>query len=340
MRDIETALVRQKAGPNRIPQALIAELMATEASMEGNLRALSLDALRDVATWTSGSFAVYDGVVPPPFVHTALPDVPSVLIEAFRGQCQREALQKEFVSRKGILRVRAVSRDTSALSDAEKAVLLLANGERTIDDILKRCGLDEFQALSAMHVLCALHVTDLLPPQRVSKASVERPAPASPPSAPAAEPAGAPPRAGAASEVPARAEPAKAGLPAEPKPKASGPAHGSAESTAKLHALPDISTPGPPVRTLRIVGDDKTREVSLTASTFAIGRHPRNDLVLKDPRISSFHCRIEIEGDKYIILDLKSRNGTLLNSTRIDRAVLKANDIIQLGSTKISYFEN
>ena len=83
-----------------------------------------------------------------------------------------------------------------------------------------------------------------------------------------------------------------------------------------------------------------SKEIPLTAASFAIGRHPRNDLVLKDPRISSFHCRIEIEGDKHVILDLKSRNGTLLNAARIDRAPLKANDIIQLGSTKISYFVN
>ncbi|MBK5254464.1 MAG: DUF4388 domain-containing protein [Vicinamibacteria bacterium] len=64
LRDIETALFRQRVGLNRIPQALIAENVATEASMENDLRSLSLDALRDVATWTSGTFTVYDGVPP------------------------------------------------------------------------------------------------------------------------------------------------------------------------------------------------------------------------------------------------------------------------------------
>ena len=48
---------------------------------------------------------------------------------------------------------------------------------------------------------------------------------------------------------------------------------------------------------------------------------------------------MEVESDKHLILDLKSRNGTLLNSARVDRAVLKHNDQIQLGSTKISYIE-
>ena len=66
LRDIELAMARQKAGSNRLPQTLIAELMATESSIEKDLKALSLEALRDVATWTSGSFTVYDGVTPPP----------------------------------------------------------------------------------------------------------------------------------------------------------------------------------------------------------------------------------------------------------------------------------
>ncbi|MBK5254463.1 MAG: FHA domain-containing protein [Vicinamibacteria bacterium] len=240
------------------------------------------------------------------------------------------------MSRKGILRVRTASRNTSALNDVEKGILVLANGERTIEDIVKRCGLDEYQALSAMHVLCALHITDLLPPQRGAKPAPERVASAPPPPPPAP----AAPRGGATNEFPPRVEAGPGTAPPEARSKASKSGPGSAESTAKLRALPEIATPAIPTRVLRIVGDDKTREVPLTASTFSIGRHPRNDLVLKDPRISSFHCRIEAEGDKYVILDLKSRNGTLLNSARIDRAVMKPNDIIQLGSTKISYFED
>jgi len=340
LRDIETALSRQKAGSNRIPQTLIAELMATEASMEKDLRALALDALRDVATWTTGTFTVYDGVIPPPWAHTVTPDFPTMLVEALRGQCQKDTLQKEFISRKGLLRARSVSRTSNGLNDAEKNILALVNGERTIEDLVKRSGLDEFAALSAMHVLCALHLTDLLPPQRIAKPATDRPVlnTVTPPLAP---PEVA--RPGAADKFLAQQAEARKSVgplteepprPPEPPPVRSG------ESTAKLQVLTEIAVLKPVSRTLRIVGDERTADVVLTANTFAIGRHPRNDLVLKDPRISSFHCRVEMEGDKFVILDLKSRNGTLLNSARIDRAVLKNNDQIQLGSTKVSYIES
>ncbi len=344
VRDIETAMTRQKASTHRVSQALIAELMATEASMEKDLRSLSLESLRDVATWTNGTFTVYDGVIPPPWAHTITADFPALLIEALRGQCQRETLQKEFVSRRGILRARAVSRSSAGLNDAERMILALVNGERTVEDLIKRSGVEEFQALSAMHVLCALHLTDLLPTQRTSKPGSEKGAGATP----AQEASSAPIVGGAASKGGAgekyvahqagtKKAPAAA---AEETPRVPEPAVRTGESTAKLHVLPEIPSPKAPKRSLRIVSEDKTENLALTANTFAIGRHPRNDLVLKDPRISSFHCRVEMEGDKYVILDLKSRNGTLLNSARIDRAVLKHNDQIQLGSTKVSYLES
>ena len=336
LRDIEAALATQNAGSNRIPQALIAEKMATEATMERDLKSLSLDALRDVATWTAGTFTVYDGVTPPPWAFTLAADFPALLIEALRGQCVKESLQREFVSRKCILRTRSASRSSSHLNDAERAILAQVNGERTVEDLVKRSGLDELQALGAMHVLCALHLTDLLPPQRVSKTAPERPAPPPPPPMPPPRDPAVLERGGATSKYAAvPAEVKKVPSPVEAAPRIPEAFNRSGESTAKLKVTRDT-----PHRTLRITGEDKTEDIVLTSATFAVGRHPRNDLVLKDPRISSFHCRVEIEGDKCVILDLKSRNGTLLNNARIDRSELKHNDRIQLGSTKITYLES
>jgi hypothetical protein len=335
LRDIETALANQKAGSNRIPQALIAEQLASEASIERDLKSLSLDALRDVATWTAGSFTVYDGVTPPPWAFTIAADFPALLVEALRGQCVKESLQREFVSRKCILRTRSASRSSSHLNDAERVILALVNGERTVEELVKRSGLDELQALGAMHVLCALHLTDLLPPQRAAKPP-ERPAPPPPPPMPPPKDPATIERGGATSKYVTVPPDVKNGPgPAEAAQRIPEALNRSGESTAKLSVPRDA-----PQRMLRITGDDKTEDIVLTAATFAVGRHPRNDLVLKDPRISSFHCRVEIEGDKCVILDLKSRNGTLLNSARIDRSELKHNDRIQLGSTKITYLES
>lgn len=352
LRDIETALARQNACESRIPQALIAEDLATEASMEKDLRGLALDTLRDVAGWTSGSFVVYDGVTAPPWAFTITPDFPAILIDALRGQCQKDALQREFLYRRSVVRVRTPVRAVAALSETERAVLALADGERTLEDILKRSGLDEHTALSAMHVLCGLHLADLRPPAAPPKVVERPPAPAptpvaAPPPAPAVAPPSPTPKAerGAAQKAGARPTPPETppSPPDAAAPRAPEAPGGTGESTAKLAVPPELRVPvakSAPTRTLRITADDKSEDVVLGAATFAIGRHPRNDLVLKDPRISSFHCRIEVEGEGCVILDLKSRNGTLVNSVRVERAALKPNDRVQLGSTKITYLES
>lgn len=345
LRDIETALARQKAGPGRIPQALIAERIATEESIEKELSALALEGLRDVATWTHGTFVVFDGVVPPPWAYTITPNFPALLIEALRGQCQKEALHKEFIARKSVLRTRSLSRTSTVLSEAEKGILSLVNGERTVEDLIKASALDELATLGALHVLCALHLTDLLPPPRAAPSSTGRPTPELP--VPAPPETTAPERGGATDRFQG---PLPGPKPQPPALKVEGPpvpqGH-SAESTAKLPALKGgIPAPGelPMAKTvrraLRLNGGEATEEIELVVGTFAIGRHPKNDLVLKDPRVSSFHCRLEMQGDDYVILDLKSRNGTLVNSARIERVVLRPNDKIQIGSTKLSYLES
>ena len=327
LRDIELALAKQNAAADRVSQALLAEGMTSEVTLQRDLRALSVDVLRDVATWTSGVFTVYDGVMPPPFAPTVVPDFQALLLEALRGQCQKDALLKEFTSRKGILRARAVPRTSAGMNDTERAILTLVNGQRTVEEVVRKSGTEELQALGAIHVLNALHLIDVLPAQRTTKPEKAVPPPPAPAPAPGPSPQAFSPQGPPALPVSEDTNPLR-------------PVAQSGDSTAKLRALPDPGPARPSKRTLSIVTEDRTEEVVLKAATFAIGRHPRNDLVLKDPRISSFHCRIELEGDRYALIDLKSRNGTLLNGARIDRAVLKPNDQIQLGSTKVSYLES
>lgn len=63
----------------------------------------------------------------------------------------------------------------------------------------------------------------------------------------------------------------------------------------------------------------------------AIGRWEDNDVVVDDRWVSRNHARIRREGERYILEDLGSRNGTLLNGRRItDQTVLADGDRIQV----------
>lgn len=68
-----------------------------------------------------------------------------------------------------------------------------------------------------------------------------------------------------------------------------------------------------------------------------IGRAPTNDLELKDPAISGEHCRVKSEDGGYVVYDVESTNGTLVNGLPVDRHVLKPGDVISLGQVGIAF---
>lgn len=64
-----------------------------------------------------------------------------------------------------------------------------------------------------------------------------------------------------------------------------------------------------------------------------IGRKETNNLILQDQYVSGKHTRIFLKNTDYMIEDLGSTNGTILNEERLEgKAILKAGDEIQIGS--------
>ena len=63
-----------------------------------------------------------------------------------------------------------------------------------------------------------------------------------------------------------------------------------------------------------------------------IGRHPDNDILPKDAAVSKHHAIIERKGEKLIVLDKESRNGTFVNGKKVQSAELNDEDIVRLGN--------
>lgn len=78
------------------------------------------------------------------------------------------------------------------------------------------------------------------------------------------------------------------------------------------------------------------QKINLALPEFlTLGRDRSNTLSLTDACISSRHCRIERHGSKFILRDLRSRNGTYLNGSLVQEAILQPGDMITLGNTDI-----
>ncbi len=71
--------------------------------------------------------------------------------------------------------------------------------------------------------------------------------------------------------------------------------------------------------------------------TLTIGRDPECDLTLDSPLVSRHHARLERSGPTHVLIDLDSTNGTYVNSQRIERQVLRAGDIVQIGPYRLTY---
>ncbi|PRR80598.1 FHA domain-containing protein FhaB [Clostridium liquoris] len=69
-----------------------------------------------------------------------------------------------------------------------------------------------------------------------------------------------------------------------------------------------------------------------------IGRRSGNTFVLDDPYVSSHHARIFAKNNEYILEDLESTNGTLVNEVKISgRKYLRSGDIIKIGNTVLKF---
>lgn len=66
----------------------------------------------------------------------------------------------------------------------------------------------------------------------------------------------------------------------------------------------------------------------------SIGRKADNLLILGDKYVSSEHARIYRKNTDYILHDLGSTNGTLMNNKRVkDKVVIKKGDEIKIGTS-------
>lgn len=76
---------------------------------------------------------------------------------------------------------------------------------------------------------------------------------------------------------------------------------------------------------------------SIVTKEAVIGRSNKSDLKIEDDFASYSHAKIILEGQNYFLKDLKSTNGTYLNSAKVNKAKLSDGDIIAIGKTRIKF---
>lgn len=83
-------------------------------------------------------------------------------------------------------------------------------------------------------------------------------------------------------------------------------------------------------------GPDKGRVYRIRPPKIMIGRDPKSQIVMTDPKVSREQCLIQF-GQDIVCLDLSSRKTTFINGNPCHNSKLKPGDVITFGDTSLKF---
>lgn len=340
--DLDRLLSRHAAGSHRLGQLLITEKVLREEELAQFLKVQVSEVIFDTFEWKDGSFSLYDAVPPPASAITLEMDLQNLIMEGVRRIDERGRLKDVF--RDLDMVVEAVAnpervKQSVTFTREEWQVFFLIDGRRSIAEICRLVGTaDDPATLQIIHRLMAGNFVTLLAP---SAALVE----------PAVQPTHIPhlpPRSeghGTQRLVEEPAAPSGSGRSGPVSVEFSNPAGSNRKSpvddTKDVVSREAFRYLGESARVtvsrLVLVKDGVEQSYPLTRDAYTLGRHRNNDIVINDPKVSGFHARIDRAPEGFVLVDLKSRNGSFVNGRRVENAALKTGDEIRLGTARLVY---
>jgi pSer/pThr/pTyr-binding forkhead associated (FHA) protein len=106
----------------------------------------------------------------------------------------------------------------------------------------------------------------------------------------------------------------------------------SGDEAAAVDALPEGSA-------LLIVqrGPNSGARFLLDSERTTVGRHPDSNIFLDDVTVSRKHAEFLRDDGGFRVRDVGSLNGTYVNRDRVDDALLRAGDEVQVGKYRMTY---
>ncbi len=109
------------------------------------------------------------------------------------------------------------------------------------------------------------------------------------------------------------------------------------QQPAEAAVATDRARAGPTTRLVVSRGDEVVSDRYWPAGRVLIGRDSHNDVSLPSRYVSRHHALIVVQEGRAWIADLKSMNGTYLNSRRVSQKALQHEDVISIGNHRVKY---
>jgi FHA domain-containing protein len=102
--------------------------------------------------------------------------------------------------------------------------------------------------------------------------------------------------------------------------------------------LPEAEpTPPPGGAGARLILADNGKEFPLQEERSVIGRLSGSEVEIQDPGASRRHAEIRRQGDEFVVVDLGSTNGTMVNDAPVSEYTLEDGDRITIGRTILEF---
>jgi signal transduction histidine kinase/pSer/pThr/pTyr-binding forkhead associated (FHA) protein len=90
-------------------------------------------------------------------------------------------------------------------------------------------------------------------------------------------------------------------------------------------------------RLLVTKGADEGKQFELPEGTATVGRDATNSIRLHDTEVSRRHAEFQRSGDKVVLVDKGSANGTFVNNQKVQEATLRPGDQVLIGQTVLVF---
>jgi pSer/pThr/pTyr-binding forkhead associated (FHA) protein len=109
----------------------------------------------------------------------------------------------------------------------------------------------------------------------------------------------------------------------------------AADDVAAVEALPPGSA-----MLLVLRGPSAGSRFLLDTAVVTVGRHPDSDVFLDDVTVSRRHAEfVRAEDGGFAVRDVGSLNGTYVNRDRVEHAVLRNRDEVQIGKFRLVFYQ-
>jgi hypothetical protein len=305
----------------RFGQIAVEQGLLTEAQLRDFLKVQASEILYDCFVWKGGGFSFTEGVDLPPYAVTIAVDLSNLIMEGARRIGEWEECLRLLPDKLAVFRVISTpeEKDKITLSLDEWKVLFLINGKRTLEELCRDADDDPFNVYRVVYGLLANKLIEPAAslPWDESTPGLTRPV-----------------------------------TPILDDTIRQAPANFSLDST--VSEVPDdtsllvssevrLLTYGDVVKKTVaqldvVAGEDIGLVIPMTEPEYLIGRGRDCHIRLQDLGVSGRHARIFRGPEGYAVEDLKSRNGTWINSLRVDAAIpLTDGDLLRMGATDLRY---